>query len=64
MRLGIYNVAGREVVVIRDGVQTEGPHEVSWNGKDDSGRELGAGMYFVRLEAAGETRTSKMMLLR
>jgi len=64
VRLSVYNIAGREVVVLKDGIQTEGPHDESWNGRDRNGHELGAGMYFVRLEAAGETRTSKMMLVR
>jgi alpha-amylase len=62
--LGIYDVAGREVATIADGVRTAGPHEVSWGGVDDRGRPLGAGVYFVRLEAAGETRTSKVMLMK
>ncbi len=64
VRLGIYNIAGREVVTLRDSVLAEGPHEDAWDGRDRDGRELGAGMYFVRLEAAGETRTAKLMLVR
>ena len=64
VRLGIYDVAGREVSVIQDGVQSVGPHEVRWDGADRGGRPLSAGVYFVRLDAGGETRTSKMMLVR
>ncbi|MEE8572274.1 MAG: alpha-amylase family glycosyl hydrolase, partial [Gemmatimonadota bacterium] len=64
VRLGVYNVAGREVAVIEDGPRTEGPHEVRWDGADSNGMSLGAGMYFVRLDAGGETRTSKMMLVK
>ena len=64
VRLGIYDVAGREVTILHDGVKTGGPHEARWNGTDQSGAAASAGMYFVRLDAAGETRTSKMMLLR
>jgi glycosidase len=63
-RLGIYDVAGREVTVIHDEVRKEGPHEVSWNGSDADGLLLASGMYFVRLDAGGQSRTSKMMLLR
>jgi len=64
VRLGVYNVAGREVVVLHDGMRPEGPHHATWNGRDAHGRELGAGMYFVRLKAGHETRTTKVMLLR
>ncbi len=64
VRLGIYDVAGREVSVIQDGVQPVGPHEVRWDGADRKGLPLSAGVYFVRLDAGGETRTSKIMLVR
>ncbi|MFH1502745.1 MAG: alpha-amylase family glycosyl hydrolase [Candidatus Eisenbacteria bacterium] len=64
VRLGIYDVAGRQVAVIEDGVKSGGPHEALWNGAGSEGLTLGAGMYFVRLEAAGETRTSKVTLVK
>jgi hypothetical protein len=64
VRLGIYDVAGREVAVIQDGVQPVGPHEVRWDGADRGGLPLSAGVYFVRLDAGGEARMSKMLLVR
>ncbi len=64
VRLGVYNVAGREVAVIQDGIRAEGPHKVSWDGAAGDGEPLSAGMYFVRLDAGGETRMSKMMLVK
>ena len=32
-----------------------------WNGRDDAGRDAGAGVYFLRLEAAGTTATRKIV---
>jgi alpha-amylase len=64
VRLGIYDVAGREVAVLQDGVKAGGAHEVRWDGSAPHGLPLGAGMYFVRLEAGGEMRTSKVMLVK
>lgn len=64
VRLGVYDVAGREVAVIQDGVQTAGSHEARWDGAGRDGMPLGAGVYFVRLDAGGETRTSKTMLVK
>ena len=64
VRLGVYDVAGREVAVIQDGVQTAGSHEVRWDGTGREALPVGAGVYFVRLDAGGETRTSKTMLIR
>jgi glycosidase len=64
VRLSVYDVAGREVAVIAEGVREAGPHEVLWDGTDRNGPPMSAGVYFVRLEAGGESMTSKMMLVR
>jgi hypothetical protein len=62
-RLAVYDVAGREVAVLEDGPQSAGPHEVVWDGVGSSGHAA-AGLYFVRLDAGGRTRTAKAMLVR
>jgi hypothetical protein len=64
VRLGVYDVAGREVALLRDRDQAQGSHEVKWDGSGTSERDLAAGLYFVHLDAGGETRTSKVMLMR
>ncbi len=64
VRLCVYNIAGRRVAVLEDGVRDAGPNRTAWNGRDEDGRELGSGIYFARLDAGGETRTAKLMLLR
>jgi hypothetical protein len=33
-----------------------------WDGKDGSGRDLSPGVYFMRVRAAGSTRTEKFVL--
>ncbi len=64
VRLGVYDLAGREVAVLRDGVQAEGGQQVRWDGTDGRGRPLGAGVYCVRLEAGGLAQTAKLTLLK
>jgi len=64
VRIGVYDVVGREVAVLRDGVQAEGQQEVRWDGADDKGQPLGAGVYFVRLDTERETRFAKMMMVK
>jgi alpha-amylase len=64
VRLSIYDVAGREVAVLQDGLKSEGPHEARWSGADRQGERAGAGTYFVRLDSGGETRTAKITLVR
>jgi hypothetical protein len=49
--LKIYDVSGKCQAVLVCGSQPAGFHAVTWNGADDAGRRLPAGIYLVRLEA-------------
>ena len=64
VRLGVYDVAGRRVAVLADGVRAAGGHHVTWRGRDDAGRLLPSGAYYVRLETAEGRDTRKVMLLK
>ena len=61
--LRIYDVAGRQVAVVHDGVQAAGEHALAWSARDDQRRPLGAGVYFVRLRAAGQERVGKLVFV-
>lgn len=63
--LRIYDVAGRLVRTLVDGEpKTAGRHEVEWNGRDDRGVPVAAGVYFARVEAGGTDSSAKMVLLK
>ncbi len=64
VRLGVYDLAGREVAMVLDEVQLAGNQDVRWDGVDRNGRPLGSGVYVMRLDAGGETKLSKMLLLK
>jgi hypothetical protein len=51
VRVDIFDTAGRNVCCISDEVMCSGSHTVVWNGRDSSGSESGAGVYFVRIQA-------------
>ena len=60
VELKIYDIAGREVKTLVSGeLDSSNNHEYSWFGKDDSGDEVGSGVYFYRLNA-GKDSTSKV----
>ncbi len=50
--LSVYDVSGRLVRELTRGYEGPGPQVVVWDGRDDVGRALSAGPYFVRFEAA------------
>jgi Tol biopolymer transport system component len=64
VRLAVYDVRGRKVARLVDAVQPAGRHGVTWDGRDDHGGRLASGVYFARIEAAGEVQTRKLVMLR
>jgi len=63
--LRILDAAGRMVrILIRDELMNAGFQETIWNGTDDSGRVVAAGVYFCQLMADGFRDTGRMILLK
>jgi hypothetical protein len=62
--LAVFDVAGRLVTRLEDGVREGGPHAVVWDGRGADGRPVGAGAYFLRLEAGGSVAREKVIRLR
>ena len=46
----IYDVQGRKVLSLADGLRWAGNHTVEWSGKDREGRSVTSGIYFCRLK--------------
>lgn len=65
IRLAVFDVAGRRRAELLDEERPAGVSEVTWGGRDESGRRLPSGLYFARLLAAsGEARVARILLLR
>ena len=62
--LRIYDPAGRVVRTLVDEHRQAGYYSVSWDGKNEAGREVSAGIYFYRLQAGDFTATKKTVLVR
>ena len=60
----VYDLLGRRVRVLTDGRREAGLHRVRWNGRSGGGSPAASGVYIVRVEAAGATRSRKMTLVR
>jgi hypothetical protein len=60
-RLDVFDLAGRRVRALWDGPLGEGEHELSWDGRDGSGRRVPAGLYLYRLTAAGQSVTGRVL---
>ena len=64
VRLRLYDVQGRLVRTLVDGVQASGPQEVTWDGRDRSGRPMASGTYFARLEQGVQHQVKSLVLVR
>jgi hypothetical protein len=61
--LALYDVAGRRVARLVDGELPAGAHQATWDGKDDSGRAVPAGVYFYDLAQGGQRTAKRMVVL-
>ena len=64
VRLTIYDMLGRVVRRLVDEDQPPGWHRITWDGRDESGREVASGIYFYRIQTPEFKKTRKMILLR
>ncbi|MBM3327084.1 MAG: T9SS type A sorting domain-containing protein, partial [Calditrichaeota bacterium] len=58
-RLAAFDIAGREVMQLMQGDAQAGPHSLIWNAES-----LPTGVYLLRLESAGRTKTMKAAIIK
>ena len=61
--LTVYDVLGRRVRQVWQGSLPVGTHRFTWDGRDEMGRDVAAGVYLYRVEVDGRVETKKMMKL-
>ncbi len=64
VNLTIFDIQGREIMQLNDETKPAGCFQVQWNGIDQSGNPVSAGVYFARLEAGSYSQTIKMLYLK
>jgi hypothetical protein len=60
----VYDISGRLVRSLVKEIAIAGPGSVMWQGDDDQGQSVPAGVYFCKVRNAGETLVQKMTLLK
>lgn len=62
--LRVYNLLGQEVRALVNERKDAGIHTIIWDGRDESGRKVSSGSYFLRLETVQHTATKKLCVVR
>jgi hypothetical protein len=62
--VAVYDLLGRRVKTLVDGVQALGSYRIQWDGSDDAGRQVASGVYLYQLRTANFVQTNKMVLLK
>jgi hypothetical protein len=63
VRVEIYDAQGRQIRILVDQLQQEGPWTAVWRGKDEAGEAVASGIYLYMVAAKGERHTGKVTLL-
>jgi hypothetical protein len=64
VNVDIYNVEGRKIRALTEGVLQNGIHSYIWDGRDYRGMELACGVYLCKVNIAGEVHSARLLLLK
>ncbi len=64
VKVEVFDLLGRRVTTITDGLVPSGAHALVWDGTDDSGREVSAGVYFVHFSTDRHRETTPVVVVR
>ena len=64
VNLTIFNLLGQKVRSLMNGSKNAGVHTMTWNGQDDMGKAVSAGIYLYQLTNGSKTITKKMALMK
>jgi len=64
VQVAIYDMLGRKVRTLVSGFENAGFKAVQWQGRNDFGQPVGAGVYICQIRAGDFVQTRKMILLK
>ena len=62
--LAVYNARGQLVRTLADAVVPPGRRAFLWDGRDEAGHAVSAGIYFARCESDSQSAAQKLVLVR
>ncbi|MCF7920465.1 MAG: T9SS type A sorting domain-containing protein [Candidatus Cloacimonetes bacterium] len=62
--LTVYNLQGKRVINLINGELAAGIHQINWNGKDESNKVVGSGVYLYKIQTVSTKVSGRMILLK
>ncbi len=63
-RLAVFDMRGRQIAILQEGMSYAGPVVCAWDGRDASGQDVPSGVYFFMLESDKVLARTKGVLLK
>ena len=60
----IYDILGKKVQTLVNGFQKAGQNKIRWQGKDDNGNKVSAGIYYLHLSSDQRHQTIKLIFVK
>ena len=60
----VFNVVGQKVRVLREAYQATGLYTITWDGRDQAGKPLSSGVYFLRMQVNDVMQSRKVLLAK
>jgi glucose/arabinose dehydrogenase len=64
VKITLHDSSGRTVRKIENQFRSSGIHSYAWDGKDDEGKSVSSGIYYIRADAEGTQLTTRVTHLR
>lgn len=64
VRIDVYDVTGARIRRLVDASRSPGAYNAMWDGRDDSGRRVASGVYYVRMQTKTDVKNQKVVLVR
>tara|TARA_Y100000748_G_scaffold300229_1_gene298373 strand:- start:2047 stop:3840 length:1794 start_codon:yes stop_codon:yes gene_type:complete len=64
VNIDIFDVSGNKVIELFNDYKSAGTYSIDWNGKNEKGIQVSAGVYLYSIEAGSFRQTKKMILLK
>ncbi len=62
--ISIYDILGRKIIELENGIYTPGTYMSTWNGRNAFGNQVATGVYFYELKAENFSQVKKMILIK